>query len=941
MPRDLGGGGDSPPGPKRGVRRTLLLLSILGLPLAFSLWRLSDLTARATFQQRGYDLVPEIATANESRKQPQPNVSEPTIANAASAKLEGAPHSFLRPSDFVPLSLDPQPTKLFAEATGSAKLLLDEAQTPRTIPDDIIDPAVEEARCKRYHLKYSGRTARRRVFYGSNIADDSWHVISASAMENYGIFHTVAFIESNRTQNHYPRNIRFGPDSEGLEILQGGMYGPNATVTVDYYYNEVGWPKDLGYECAQHAFILERWKKNGMRRGDIGYLADVDEMISRDYLRAMQICDVKEFDAHGNCRDAIITARSVVFEGGPKCLTHNRIWGHPNLIPGECLEGVGDASVHPEPERTWKGPKGEWRGIGWLDDGWQKRSGFRALPQNATHFPLLNGADFRRMSGQSHGGTGHTGFHLHNFFPDAEVLRTKYLTYGHPVKGALEMPLADVHEDIRLMMACTLDGVGARTKYSIAAKPMNEPLPIAFQVPGYVEGRTAELREFLQLEGKSDILEPTTANATSAQPRDGQQQQQQHFLRPPDFVPLSMDFQPTKLFADAEGSAKELLSEAQTPRTIPDDIIDPAVEEVRCKRYNLKYSGRKTRRRVFYGSNIADDSWHVISVGALENYGIFHTVAFVESNRTQMRHPRSIRFGLDSESLNILRGGMYGPNTTVTVDFYYNEIGWPRGIGYESAQHALILDRWKKNGMQPDDIGYLADVDEMFSRDYLRAMQICDVKQFDEHGNCKDAILRAQSLNFEGGPLCLSRWESWGHPGLIVGECLEGIGDASLHPEPERTWKGPKGEWRGIGWLDDGWTKGSGFRKLPKNATHFPLHNGPDYRRARPTGPFWTAHRGPFAHTGFHIHNFFANESVLRHKYNTFGHPVKGALEIPLGEIHEDLKAMIDCSRANSTTPEETFALLKGPLPLAFQITGYIEARTAELKEMLWLDKAD
>ena len=76
------------------------------------------------------------------------------------------------------------------------------------------------------------------------------------------------------------------------------------------------------------------------------------------------------------------------------------------------------------------------------------------------------------------------------------------------------------------------------------------------------------------------------------------------YLRPSDFTPLEYS-ETDILYADAEGSAKTLLKEAQTPRSIPDENIDPVVEEARCKRYNLKYSGRKERRKVFYGSNIA------------------------------------------------------------------------------------------------------------------------------------------------------------------------------------------------------------------------------------------------------------------------------------------------------------------------------------------------
>ena len=85
------------------------------------------------------------------------------------------------------------------------------------------------------------------------------------------------------------------------------------------------------------------------------------------------------------------------------------------------------------------------------------------------------------------------------------------------------------------------------------------------------------------------------------------------------------------IYADAQGSVKRLLQEAQRPRPIFDEIVNVTVEEERCKRYGLTYSGRRERRRIFYGGNIADDSWHIIGLGALENYGVFHTVVFSES----------------------------------------------------------------------------------------------------------------------------------------------------------------------------------------------------------------------------------------------------------------------------------------------------------------------
>ena len=296
-----------------------------------------------------------------------------------------------------------------------------------------------------------------------------------------------------------------------------------------------------------------------------------------------------------------------------------------------------------------------------------------------------------------------------------------------------------------------------------------------------------------------------------------------------------------------------------------------------------------------------------------------------------MHYKRNVRFGEHSESLQLLQK-LYGPNTKVHVEQYVNEGGWPKGFGWEGAQAGRVIERWKENGMTDDDIGYLADVDEFFSRDFIRAMQICDVKQFDDHGNCHHVKIGAEALVFEGGPKCRTA-RTWYHPDLTIGACIETIStNSSLHPKPERGWKG-------TGWLDDGWTKTSNFHKLPKNATHFPLFNPHDFRRTG--GQTYRAEK--FGYNAFHLHNFFPNATLLRNKYKTYGEPVKGAFDMGLGEIHKDLQSMLNCAFNKTEDPKTRYRLVglssvKGPIPLGFQIPGYVEERMFELKSMLSAD---
>ena len=78
----------------------------------------------------------------------------------------------------------------------------------------------------------------------------------------------------------------------------------------------------------------------------------------------------------------------------------------------------------------------------------------------------------------------------------------------------------------------------------------------------------------------------------------------------------------------------------------------------------------------------------------------------------------------------------------------------------------------------PDDIGVLTDADETPTRDFLRAAQSCDMPYLDpKRQNCHTAKLIAASLVFEGSPECLTVTRDWMHPDMILGKCIEGIGD--------------------------------------------------------------------------------------------------------------------------------------------------------------------
>jgi hypothetical protein len=368
--------------------------------------------------------------------------------------------------------------------------------TDRPVWDDEIVPSVESERCERYGWTYDKRrTKRRRIFAGSLIADDSWHAIGFSAMEAYGIYSALALVESNRTQMFYERTLRFGPDSENIQKLQSGIYGPDTRVTVDYHVDENSGILSLIRENMAREMILHRWKQSGMQADDIGLIMDIDEMFSRDFLRAAQICDVPSFRLdEQDCRSPKLLSRALAFEVSPECIRGNDLyWGHPDMIIGKCVDQIGDADLHKPPRRVYVDQ-------GWRAEGYYGK--YSMMPNTTTHFPLWNAADFRIIPGFKQPGSNitHTGFHFHNFFSSFDQIRLKYETYGHPVQGARNMALGKLHEDVDLFVKCAMNRQDGVPRLLGGLKEVKGDIPLALQVKYYAKARHWEVRKALVMD---------------------------------------------------------------------------------------------------------------------------------------------------------------------------------------------------------------------------------------------------------------------------------------------------------------------------------------------------------------------------------------------------------------------------------------------------------
>lgn len=327
------------------------------------------------------------------------------------------------------------------------------------IEDEKIDIERERERCARYKFPFDeNRNTRRRIFVAFPITADNIETVKAVGAESFNIFHTVAYLEPSVTHRLNPRRLRFNESSQDLfQLMQA--FGPKTKVSMDYYaqsssaINKTFGYEGLGVERVQHESMTLRWKRNGMRLDDIGIRADADETFTRDFLRAMQFCNVPEFRPNQSCKHKII-ASTLVFESSPECVTKRRRWFHPDAILGECVHRIGNETLHPPTRREWRGEHGG-RQVGYGRLG--NFSLYKPTPTGSKNgvFPLWHISDIRTESGGrmvSEGGGGHTGYHFHNHFENAEQIHYKYLTYGHGKDGAMETPMWEISRGMYVCM---------------------------------------------------------------------------------------------------------------------------------------------------------------------------------------------------------------------------------------------------------------------------------------------------------------------------------------------------------------------------------------------------------------------------------------------------------------------------------------------------------
>jgi hypothetical protein len=176
------------------------------------------------------------------------------------------------------------------------------------------------------------------------------------------------------------------------------------------------------------------------------------------------------------------------FQASPHCIIgKHRIW-HPDIIVGECLEGIGDSTKHSLAPRVFK------KTIGFREKGYGPGGNYSKMPKNTTLFPLWNAPDYRQLEGgRQIQGHSHTGFHIHNFVENCELLRFKYTTYGEPTKVNITAPLGKLGPQLDVLVKCLMERTHDLVRLQTITDSGGE-VPLAFQLESYVEARHREVK---------------------------------------------------------------------------------------------------------------------------------------------------------------------------------------------------------------------------------------------------------------------------------------------------------------------------------------------------------------------------------------------------------------------------------------------------------------
>lgn len=309
-----------------------------------------------------------------------------------------------------------------------------------------IDEFDNTQRCRRYGYSFSkGQERNRRIFYGAVMADEPWELFEILCAESYGIFQAIVFVEPDHDIYGNPREpLRL----EATEVLKA-MLGVDE-VRILRYSNDKA-KGDLLYDLAREEIVKE-WKKLGMTVTDVGYMSNIDDIFARDYLKAIQHCELPEmkYELHhclynrvkvfGNCQ---------VYETSPECVSRTKKYVHPDMMIGACIQGIGSETDNR------LAPRDEEHGI-YRQEGWNCENREKEKEITDQRFPLHTGTDMRQLCGGRQANLRaamhqqYTAFHFRNFYNTAKDMRLKYTTED----ALYDKSMDDLGEDMRVTYRC-------------------------------------------------------------------------------------------------------------------------------------------------------------------------------------------------------------------------------------------------------------------------------------------------------------------------------------------------------------------------------------------------------------------------------------------------------------------------------------------------------
>ena len=137
----------------------------------------------------------------------------------------------------------------------------------------------------------------------------------------------------------------------------------------------------------------------------------------------------------------------------------------------------------------------------------------------------------------------------------------------------------------------------------------------------------------------------------------------------------------------------------------------------------------------------------------------------------------------------------------------------------------------------------------------------------------------------------------------VLGECVDLIGNTTLHPSALREWsKNDKNVAASAGLIQAQSSKhGSRLRGHGKGGNYslheadgrYPLWTAEDIRTESGGRQFVMKDNSP---TGYHFHNFFTSAHEIHFKYFSYGHASKKAMSIPLWDMYVELNQLFTTS---------------------------------------------